>query len=114
MEQSYLQSEKSDNGIPLQPKLRENDSVISELKVNPMLPVDLITISVQVKRKRNSVFSQLNVQPSFKKLKMEYLLGDKKNLTGIHFLLKPLCTHQSHYKMKPIFTNVNHNKVKLI
>ena len=53
---------------------------ISKWENNPILPVQLVTISVGSKRKRKSVFSCLNVQPSFKKLKSDYLDGVKEEL----------------------------------
>ena len=74
VEQFYLKNERSDNDIPFLGTFTENQATISNLKCSPIMPVELNTISACINRKRKSVFSTLKVKPSFKKLKMEYLV----------------------------------------
>ena len=75
-----LQEEVIDDNIVLNSTSTEIQKDISKWENNPILPVQLVTISVGSKRKRKSVFSCLNVQPSFKKLKSNYLDGVKEEL----------------------------------
>ena len=79
-EAATLQKEVIDDNIVLHPTSMEIDKVISKGEINPILPVELVTISVGIRRNRKSVFSCLNVLPSFKKLKSEYLHGVKEEL----------------------------------
>ena len=80
LEGAKLQEEVMDDNIVLNPTSTEIEKDISKWENNPILPVQLVTISVGSKRKRKSVFSCLNVQPSFKKLKSDYLDGLKEEL----------------------------------